>query len=131
MTGYLPPEERSEITALWWSRPMWPTQLMVFAGLGTMILGQVGLLVQQTSGPGGFTPVVIVFIVVMLVGFSVAVVGLVLRRQALNRMAYRACPKCGQSNLASSKFCRKCGVTLETSVGGGSPPDAPPSSPLG
>jgi len=128
MDGSLSPEEKAEIYSEWWSQPMWKTHVLVFGGLGTMILGQIGLFVQATSGALGFTALVFLFLVVMVAGLAVAVVGLFLRRQAFNRLAYRSCRNCGQSNLSSSGFCRKCGVPLPGTPDAGRAAASLPSS---
>jgi hypothetical protein len=125
MLGSLSPDEKRVMSELWWSAPMAKFHGMTFGGLGLMVVAQIALFIEATSGSGGFSTATLVILVIMLVGFGVGAAGLFLRRNEFNRLAYRTCPQCGQMNFASSSFCRKCGAPA--SVG---PVPAASSAPL-
>jgi ABC-type spermidine/putrescine transport system permease subunit II len=110
--GSLSPDERRALAELWWSRPLRSTQIMVFGGLATVPLGSLALFVLETSGPAGSAALEAVIFIAMVGGLAVGGVGLVLRRQAMLRLAFRPCPKCGQPCFFTSGFCRKCGTQM-------------------
>lgn len=106
--------------SVFWSRPMWGYQALVFIGLGLALAANLVLwfeLASPSGGVGNYTGLYILAII----GGAVAVVGLVLRRLALNELAVGLCPRCGQVNLWTSAFCRACGTRFDNT------PDPEPS----
>jgi hypothetical protein len=118
MYGQLSPEERRAMRTLFWSRPMWGYQAVVFIGLGLLLAANLVLWIELSapSPPGNAASYAGLYILAIL-GGAVAVVGLVVRRLALSELAVGVCPKCGQVNLWTSAFCRKCGTRFEDTPG--------------
>ena len=129
MVAPTPPEERSAVFALFWSRPMRRYQMAVFAGFGLLTGATIALGVSMaTPAPdGALSGASFVCLFGCLAGAFVAVLALALRRDALDRLAYPPCPKCHRENLWTSSFCRSCGAALPVSPGAaGSLPAAAP-----
>jgi len=114
MYGQLSPEERREIGSLFWSRPMWGYQAVVFIGLGLALAANLVLWFELSSpAPPGVSENYAGLYVLAIIGAGVAIVGIVLRRLALNELATGECPKCGRLNLRTSAYCRACGTRFE------------------
>lgn len=126
MLGMLPPEGRQRLRTLWWSPPMRKYQVLVLGAVGLFVASNFAclLLISSATQPGITAPETALF-VVMFVAMAILAVGILLRREALHRLAIHTCPNCDQPNLWTAGYCQKCGTQLPEREG-----PAVPAGPL-